>query len=52
MLRGAPNLVAAATAVGVSLLAAELPWNTGLVLAGLAGMVAGAGAELAREARA
>lgn len=52
MLRGAPNLVAAATAVGVALLAAELPWNTGLVLAGLAGMVAGAGAELAREARA
>ncbi|MEE4384301.1 MAG: AzlC family ABC transporter permease, partial [Pseudomonadales bacterium] len=52
MLRGAPNLVAAGTAVTVALLAAELPWNTGLVLAGLAGMVAGAGAELAREARA
>ena len=50
MLRGLPNLAAAAVAVVVALLLAGLPYNLGLVCAALAGMGVGAGLELRMDA--
>lgn len=50
MLRGLPNLCAAAVAVVCALLLAGLPYNLGLVCAGLAGMVAGAMVEVRMDA--
>ncbi|MFD0859101.1 AzlC family ABC transporter permease [Roseovarius aquimarinus] len=46
MLRTVPHVVAAMTAIAVSLLLAFLPYSLGLLVAGLAGMMAGAQAEL------
>jgi len=46
MLRTLPHLIAALTASAVALAAAGLPFNTGLIVAGFCGMVAGAQAEL------
>jgi predicted branched-subunit amino acid permease len=51
MLRGHPNLIAAAVAVVVALLADGLPYDLGLIVAGLAGMGAGATAEVLRAER-
>ncbi len=45
MLRSAPHLAAAATAVIVALAAAGLPWNAGLFLASAAAMLTGAEVE-------
>lgn len=50
MLRGLPNLAAAGVAVATALLLAGLPYNLGLVCAGLAGMVAGAFVEQRMDA--
>lgn len=47
MMRTPAHVVAAFTAIVAALLAAGLPWNLGLIVAGLAGMIAGAQAELA-----
>ncbi len=52
MLRSVPHVVAAVVAVVVALLAAGLPYNLGLVVASVAAMLAGAGAEVAQERRA
>jgi predicted branched-subunit amino acid permease len=49
MLQTLPSVVAALTAVAVSLLASELPLNLGVIVGGLAGTVAGALAETLRE---
>ena len=46
MLRTAAHVAAAAVAVVVALLAAGLPYNLGLIVAGLAGMMTGAQVEL------
>lgn len=46
MLRSLPHLVAAGVAVMASLLAAGMPLNLGLLIAGVLGMMAGAQAEL------
>lgn len=51
MLRTPAHVAAALTAIVVSLAAAGLPYNTGLLVAGLCGMVAGAQAELWLERR-
>jgi len=51
MLRTAPHLVAAAVAVALALILAVLPYNLGLLLAGLAGMMAGAQTEAWSERR-
>jgi len=44
-LRTGPHMIAALVAIVMSLLAAGLPYNLGLLVAGLAGMMAGAEAE-------
>ncbi len=44
-LRTRAHVAAAATATGAALLLAGLPWNTGLLVAGLSGMIAGAEVE-------
>ncbi len=46
MLRTPAHVVACFTAIAVSLPASMLPYNLGLIVAGLAGMIAGAQAEL------
>lgn len=51
MIRGRPALIAAAVAVGVALLSAGLPYSLHLVFGALAGMGAGAWAEIRRERR-
>lgn len=51
MMRTVAHLVAAAVAVSVALLAAGVPYNLGLIVAGLAGMMAGARVELEIERR-
>ena len=45
MLRTLPHVVAALVAIAVSLPAAALPWSLGLIVAGVAGMIAGAETE-------
>lgn len=52
MLRTGAHLIAAAVSVVVVLLGAGVPHNLGLILAGLAGMIAGACAETVTERRA
>lgn len=49
MLRGAANLTAAAVAVTMTLLLAGLPYNSGLIVGALIGMLAGAEIEKRRE---
>jgi len=51
MLRTLPSLVAAGVAVAAALALAWLPWSLGLPFAALAGMAAGAGAEIALARR-
>lgn len=51
LLRTPAHIVAALTAIVVALLAGGLPYNLGLLVAGLAGMMAGARAELWFAAR-
>ncbi len=51
-MRTLPHVIAAFTAVVVSLFAAAVPWSLGLIIAGGAGMIAGAQAELWMERRA
>lgn len=51
MLRTPAHVIAAITAIVVSLLAAPVPYSLGLLIAGFAGMMAGARAELWFEAR-
>lgn len=51
MLRTLPHLIAALTASVVALVAAGLPFNTALIVAGFCGMVAGAQAERVIERR-
>ena len=51
MMRTLPHLIAAAVAVVVALLAASIPYSLGLIVAGTAGMMAGAQAELWLKAR-
>ena len=46
LLRTLPHLAAAATAIVVSLLAAEVPHSLGLLIAGISGMIVGAQVEL------
>lgn len=50
-LRTLPHVIAAFTAVVVSLFASAVPWSLGLIIAGAAGMIAGAQAELWMERR-
>lgn len=52
MLRGHPAVLAAAVAVVVALLSDGLPYDLGLIAGGLAGMGAGAAAEVLRDHRA
>lgn len=52
MIRGVPNLCAAAVAVVMALLLAGLPWSLGLLGAAASGMVTGAGVEVALARRA
>ncbi|THH34380.1 branched-chain amino acid ABC transporter permease [Aliishimia ponticola] len=52
LLRTPAHMAAAATGLTVSLLAAGLPYNLGLLLGGCAGMVAGARTEVFMEGRA
>lgn len=52
MLRTPAHVVAALVAIVTALLAAGLPYNLGLLVAGLAGMMAGARVELLAERRA
>ncbi|QBF33536.1 AzlC family ABC transporter permease [Thalassococcus sp. S3] len=51
MLRTGAHVIAAATAIVVALLAAGIPYNLGLIVAGLCGMMAGAQAEVWLEQR-
>ncbi|MEX0318912.1 MAG: AzlC family ABC transporter permease [Ruegeria sp.] len=51
MLRTLPHVVAALVAIVVSLLTAAVPFNLGLLIAGCAGMMAGAQAEVMLERR-
>ncbi len=46
MMRTVPHLIAAAVALVISLVAVNIPYSLGLIVAGLAGMMAGAQAEL------
>lgn len=46
MMRTLPHLIAAAVALVVSLIAVSIPYSLGLIVAGLAGMMAGAQAEV------
>ena len=50
-LRTLPHVIAAFTAVVVSLFASAVPWSLGLIIAGAAGMIAGAQAEVWMERR-
>lgn len=52
MIRSLPHVVAALVAIIVSLLAVAVPYNLGLLIAGTAGMIAGAQVELMLERRA
>lgn len=52
MMRTLPHLVAAAVAIVVSLLSVNVPYSLGLIVAGIAGMMAGAQAELVMQRRA
>ncbi|PID36480.1 MAG: branched-chain amino acid transporter AzlC [Rhodobacterales bacterium] len=52
MLKTLPHVVAAATSVGVALAASGLPYGTGLLIAGMAAMGAGALVEIWLERRA
>ncbi|SDX13133.1 Predicted branched-chain amino acid permease (azaleucine resistance) [Albimonas donghaensis] len=52
MIRGVPNLCAAAVAVTAALLLAELPWSLGLLAASGLGMGTGAAVEIALARRA
>ncbi len=52
MLRSLPHVAACITAVVLSLLLAWLPYNLGLLCAGLAGMIAGAATEVWQDRRA
>lgn len=52
MFRTVPHIVAALVAVVVALLAASIPYSLGLIIAGLAGMIAGAQTELWLERKA
>lgn len=51
LLRGLPQLVAAATSVVAAILFAGVPWNFGLILAAICAMIAGAQTELALRRR-
>jgi hypothetical protein len=51
MLRTPAHVAAALVSVAVALLAAGLPYNVGLLIAGLAGMMTGAQAEVMLERR-
>ncbi|WP_170332454.1 AzlC family ABC transporter permease [Ruegeria arenilitoris] len=51
MMRTLPHVVAAMVAIVVSLLTVAIPYNLGLLIAGCAGMMAGAQAELMMERR-
>lgn len=51
MVRTLPHLIAAVVAVVVGLLAVSVPYSLGLIIAGAAGMMAGAQAELWLKAR-
>lgn len=51
MLRTGAHVVAALVAVAAAILAAPLPYNLGLIVAGLAGMIAGAQAERVLQRR-
>ncbi|MFY2823711.1 AzlC family ABC transporter permease [Ruegeria sp. MALMAid1280] len=51
MMRTFPHVVAALVAIVVSLLTVALPYNLGLLIAGCAGMIAGAQAELIAQRR-
>ena len=51
MMRTLPHVVAALVAIVVSLLTVAMPYNLGLLIAGCAGMIAGAQAELIAERR-
>ena len=51
MFRTLPHVVAALVAVVVSLLAANVPYSLGIIVAGLSGMIAGAQTELWLERR-
>ncbi|WP_299610581.1 AzlC family ABC transporter permease [uncultured Tateyamaria sp.] len=51
MMRTLPHLIAAAVAVIVGLLAVPVPYSLGLIIAGAAGMMAGAQAELMLRGR-
>lgn len=51
MMRTLPHLIAAAVAIAVSLIGVNIPYSLGLIVAGLAGMMAGAQAELAMQRR-
>lgn len=51
MLRTLPHLIAALTASVVVLVATDIPFNLGLIVAGFCGMVAGAQAELVTSRR-
>ncbi len=51
MMRTLPHVVAALVAIVVSLLTVAIPFNLGLLIAGCAGMIAGAQAELIAERR-
>ena len=55
MLRTVPHVIAAAVSIAVAILGAGIPYNLGLLVAGMAGMIAGAQAEILlqrKEARA
>lgn len=51
MMRTLPHLIAAAVAIAISLIAVNIPYSLGLIVAGLAGMMAGAQAELVMQRR-
>jgi len=51
MLRTPAHMIAAGVAVAVAILAAGVPHNLGLIIAGLSGMLSGAGAETIFENR-
>lgn len=51
MLRTFAHVVAAVVAIGVALICADVPYNLGLIIAGMSGMVAGARTELWAENR-
>ena len=51
MMRTLPHVIAALVAIVVSLLTVAIPFNLGLLIAGCAGMMAGAQAEVSAERR-